>query len=71
LATPPLAASLEQRSKVGRKVMLSAREVLPILTLYHLSGFKCFDYFDERLVLGELKSYFSGACSYPKEKTGS
>jgi hypothetical protein len=29
--------------------------------LYHLSGFNCFQYYYERLVLGEMKSYFPGA----------
>ncbi len=65
-ATHPLPAGLQPRRVVGRKATLSVSEVLTILTLYHLSGFKCFAYFYERLVLRELKSYFPGACSYPQ-----
>jgi len=38
--------------------------VLTILVLYHLSGLKCFEYFYERLLLQELKSYFPKAVSY-------
>jgi hypothetical protein len=66
LSTHPLPAGLQPRSGVGRKATLSVSEVLTILTLYHLSGFKCFAYFYERLVQGELKSYFPGVCSYPQ-----
>ena len=60
----PLPAGLEQRHPAGRKAALCESEVLTILVLYHLSGFKCFEYFFERLVLGELKSYFPKAVSY-------
>ncbi|GAB3527570.1 IS982 family transposase [Pontibacter brevis] len=38
--------------------------MLTILVLYHLSGFKCFEYYYERLVLGELRSFFPKAVSY-------
>jgi len=48
----------------GRKAALAESEVLTILVLYHLSGFKCFEYFYERLLLQELKSYFPKAVSY-------
>lgn len=60
----PLPSGLEARHPAGRKPSLSESEVLTILTLYHLSGFKCFQYYYERLVLGELKSYFPRAVSY-------
>jgi hypothetical protein len=54
------------RAAAGRKPSLSESEVLTIQVLYHLAGFKCFMYFYERLVLGELRSYFPQACSYPQ-----
>jgi hypothetical protein len=66
LATHPLPQGLEARRAAGRKAALSESEVLTILVLYHLSGFKCFMYFYERLVLGQLRSYFPQACSYPQ-----
>jgi hypothetical protein len=66
LATHRLPLGLEPRAAAGRKASLSESEVLTILVLYHLSGFKCFMYFYERLVLGELRSYFPKACSYPQ-----
>ncbi len=66
LATHPLPQPLTPRTGAGRKASLSESEVLTILVLYHLSGFKCFMYFYQRLVLGELRSYFPQACSYPQ-----
>ena len=63
-ATHPLPAGLEPVSTRGRHSSLSESEVLTILVGYHLSGFKCFEYYYQRLILGELKSYFPGAVSY-------
>ena len=63
-ASHPLPKGLQQRHPAGRKPSLSESEVLTILTLYHLSGFKCFQYYYERLVLGEMKGYFPRAVSY-------
>jgi hypothetical protein len=63
-ATHPLPAGLRPRPAAGRKGALTESEVLTILVLYHLSGFKCFEYFYERLLLQELKSYFPQAVSY-------
>lgn len=63
-ATHPLPVGLEPRHSAGRKAALSESEVLTILVLYHLSGFKCFEYFYERLLLQDLKSYFPQAVSY-------
>ena len=60
----PLPKGLSLRSCAGRKPSLSESEVLTILVLYHLSGFKCFEYFYRRLILGELHSYFPKAVSY-------
>lgn len=62
--THPLPEGLQKGHPAGRKPSLSESEVLTILTLYHLSGFKCFEYYYERLVLGEMKSYFPRAVSY-------
>jgi len=64
LATHPLPKGLFLRPCAGRKPSLSESEVLTILVLYHLSGFKCFEYFYRRLILGELHSYFPRAVSY-------
>ncbi len=63
--THPLPEGLKKKkSAAGRKSSLSESEVLTIMVLYHLSGFKCFQYFYERLVLKELKSFFPKAVSY-------
>ena len=62
--THPLPEGLAPRHPAGRKPSLSESEVLTILVLYHLSGFKCFQYYYERLVLAELRSYFPRAVSY-------
>ena len=66
LSSHPLPPPLAPRAAAGRKPALCESEVLTILVLYHLSGFKCFMYFYQRLVLGELRSYFPQACSYPQ-----
>ena len=60
----PLPKGLYDKHPAGRKPSLSESEVLTILTLYHLSGFKCFEYYYQRLVLGELRSFFPRAVSY-------
>ncbi len=63
-ASHPLPQGLAPRHPAGRKPSLSESELPTILVLYHLSGFKCFEYYYERLVLGEMKSYFPRAVSY-------
>jgi hypothetical protein len=45
---------------------LSISEVLTILIFYHHSGFKCFEYYYRRMVLGGLSSYFPKAVSYKR-----
>ncbi|MFD1188002.1 hypothetical protein ACFQ2O_17450, partial [Pontibacter rugosus] len=50
-ASHPLPKGLLEKHPAGRKPALSESEVLTILTLYHLSGFKCFEYYYERLEL--------------------
>ena len=65
-ASHPLPKELAPRSSAGRRASLSESEVLAILVLYHHSGFKCFAYFYQRLVLRELRSFFPRACSYPQ-----
>lgn len=67
-STHPLPEGLEKRkSAAGRKPSLSESGILTILVLYHLSDFKCFQYFYERLLLQELKSFFPKAVSYTPE----
>lgn len=43
---------------------LCRSEVLCILVFYHHSGYKCFQYYYEKLVLNVLKSYFPKTPSY-------
>lgn len=63
-ASHPLPKGLFEKQPSGRRPSLSESEVLTILVLYHLSGFKCFEYYYRRLVLGELRSFFPKAVSY-------
>jgi len=62
----PLPQGLLEKHPAGRRSSFSESEVLTILVLYHLSGFKCFEYYYERLVLGEMRSFFPGVVSYPQ-----
>ena len=50
------------RSK--RRSQLVISELLTISVYYHLSGYKCFQYYYERLVLGALRPCFPKAVSY-------
>jgi len=63
-ASHPLPAGLTPKHAAGRRASLSESEVLTIVVFYHLSGFKCFAYYYERLILRELHSFFPGAVSY-------
>lgn len=59
---------LEQGKKIKlpRRSGLCISEILTILVYYHYSGYKCFQYYYERLVLDGLISYFPGAMSYKR-----
>ena len=50
----------------GPKARLSSSEMITILLFYHLSGFKCFKYYYQRLILGLMKDYFPQAPSYQR-----
>ncbi|GAB4494358.1 MAG: hypothetical protein OHK0019_20450 [Saprospiraceae bacterium] len=39
---------------------LCMSEMLTILVYYHHSGYKCFQYYYERMVMGSLRSHFPG-----------
>lgn len=45
---------------------LSISEILTILIYYHHSGYKCFQYYYNRMVLTDLLDYFPGAVSYKR-----
>lgn len=45
---------------------LSVSEILTILIYYHHSGYKCFQYYYERMVLANLLDYFPDAVSYKR-----
>lgn len=47
-----------------RKTSLSDAETGTILAMYHLSGYKCFKYYYENMILGKLKSWFPKAPDY-------
>lgn len=59
---PELAVS----KKRGVAACLSQSEILTILQLYHLSGYKCFEYFYTEGVLKTLKTEFPKAVSYTR-----
>jgi Transposase DDE domain len=56
--------SKDQKQKSGPKRSLSQSEVITILIFYQHSGYKCFQYYYESMVLKELGSYFPGLVSY-------
>lgn len=55
-----------QLKSYWQKPQLSDSEVITILIFYHYSGYKCFQYYYERMVQRELKSYFPGVVSYER-----
>lgn len=48
----------------GPKPSLSLSEIMTLAIFYHQSGFRCFQYYYEDMVLGELKAFFPSAVSY-------
>lgn len=48
------------------KCGLAPSEVMTIVIFYHLSGYKCFKYYYQKCVLGELREYFPKAVSYSR-----
>ena len=49
-----------------REPDMSESEMMCIAIFYHLSGFKCFEYYYRQLILGAWKSYFPKAVSYER-----
>jgi hypothetical protein len=58
------AKGLIAKRKPTRTTALNGSEVCTILTAYHLSGYKCFEYYYKDKVLNQLQSYFPNAPSY-------
>ncbi len=54
------------RATVTRIPDLSESEVCTIIASYHLSGYKCFEYFYRQLIKGTYISYFPQAPSYER-----
>ncbi|HSY76401.1 MAG TPA: IS982 family transposase [Bacteroidia bacterium] len=52
--------------KPTRSPALAESEIMTIVIFYHLSGFKCFEYYYRQLVLGPMKPYFPKAVSYER-----
>ena len=52
---------IPQPTRVAR---LAPSEIMTILIYYHLSGYKCFQYYYERLVTGFMPTYFPNLVSY-------
>ena len=59
-----LVSQQQQPVLPARMPQLSPSEILTILTYYHLSGYKCFQYYYERLVLGFMPTFFPKLVSY-------
>lgn len=51
-------------NRPGPPPTLSLSEVMTLTIFYHQSGFRCFQYYYQTLVLGELKSFFPRTVSY-------
>lgn len=45
---------------------MALSEIMTLLIFYHYSGYKCFQYFYERMVQQELRSYFPRQVSYKR-----
>ncbi len=58
--------TLPAQKQPTRQPDLSESEIMTIAVFYHLSGFKCFEYYYRQLVLGPLKEYFPKAVSYER-----
>ncbi len=53
-------------NKLTRHPELTESEMMSIVIFYHLSGFKCFEYYYRQLLLGPLHTYFPKAVSYER-----
>lgn len=53
-------------ARPGPKRSMFDSEVLSILIFYHYSGYKCFQYYYESLILRDLRSFFPHAVSYTR-----
>jgi len=53
-------------SKPTRIPQMAASEIMTICIFYHLSGFKCFEYYYRQIILIHLKDYFPKAVSYER-----
>lgn len=54
----------QEHPRVIYQGRMSVSELLAILVFYHHSGYKCFQYYYEEMILCHLKSYFPSAVSY-------
>jgi len=54
----------------GRSRSMSESEVMSILIFYHYSGYKCFQYYYESLIMNDLRSFFPSAVSYTRFVAG-
>jgi hypothetical protein len=52
--------------QLPRRCGLCMSEMLAILVFYHHSGYKCFQYYYEEMVMGSIRSYFPGAMTYKR-----
>lgn len=50
----------------GPARQLADSEALCLVIFYHYSGYKCFEYYYQRLVLAQLRPYFPGLVSYER-----
>ena len=56
----------EAFQRPGPSCALSLSEVMTLTIFYHQSGYRCFQYYYEDMVLGDLKSFFPQAVSYTR-----
>lgn len=57
----------EEKLLLGRfEGRMSISEILSIIVFYHHSGYKCFQYYFQRMVEPELQSYFPGLVTYKR-----
>jgi hypothetical protein len=58
--------SIGKSRKPTRVTQMSESEIMTIVIFYHLSGFKCFEYYYRELILKGLSDYFPQAVSYER-----
>ena len=61
-----LQLSQDCTKKLTRIPQMTISEIMAISIFYHLSRFKCFEYYYKQIILSHLKDYFPNAVCYER-----